>query len=812
MAEKLTVLKFGGTSMGTAASMTSVRTIVRGKEGHRVVVVSALSGVTDLLLRAAREAAQGDQWQQTLETIRQRHADVAAGLFGDPGPALDELRPLLTDLESLLKGVALLRELSRRSVETISGFGEQLSSRLLARFMPEATLVDTRPLIRTDFDGARNVVVETETDRRLQEAFHSLPEVAIMPGFISTNMAGEPTTLGRGGSDYTAALVAAALGAQTLEIWTDVDGFMSADPRIISSAYKLDHLTYQEAMELSHFGAKVIYPPTILPAFNKRIPIYILNTFNPGCPGTLIDDRREADQQRKVRGISSIRDVSLLTFQMIGMVGISGFSSRLFGALADGAINIILIAQASSEISISFVVESKEAERAVRLIEREFRQELSSGQAQHVHVKEGMAIVAAVGGEMRHNTGVSGRLFDAVGKNGVNVYAIAQGATEVNISFVVREQDLRKTLNTVHDTFFLSRCQTLRLFLAGVGTVGGKLLEKLALQEQKLRDEYRLEIRLVGVANSRQHLIDIAGIPPAEAKRRLTEQGKPSNAAQFCQALLDLNVAGSVFVDCTASPDVAGTYDRLLDNNVNVVTANKIASSSAYAHYRQLKRTAQDKGARFHYETNVGAALPIIAPIADLIRSGDHIRKMEAVLSGTLNYICSRLSSGDPLSAIVRDARQQGYSEPDPRVDLAGTDVARKILILAREAGFPLEMTDIDRTPFVPDELLNTPDVDTFLARLTELDEAFAQRCESLRQQGKRLRYVATLDNGQASTGFKEVDENDPLYHLEATNNIVLITSDNYNRHPLEIKGYGAGADVTATGVFADIIKVANLT
>lgn len=810
MAEELTVLKFGGTSMGTATSMRQVSEIVKGHPGRRIVVVSALSGVTDKLLQAARLAAAMEDWESVYAQIRTRHSEVARGLFGEEAPAMEEmLAPIFADLESLLKGVALLHELSRRSVETISGFGERLSSRMLSQLMPTARLVDTAPLIKTEADGSRNVVLEQPTNERLRLAFIHVSQVTIMPGFISSNLAGEPTTLGRGGSDYTAALVAAALGAKTLEIWTDVDGFMSADPRIISSAHKLEHLTYQEAMELSHFGAKVIYPPTILPVFKLHIPIYIKNTFNPTCPGTLIDDQPEEGASHKVRGISSIRDVSLLTFSMIGMVGISGFSSRLFGALAAGSINIILIAQASSEISISFVVESKESARAVELIEKEFRQELSAGEAQHVHVKPGMAIVAAVGGEMRHNTGVSGRLFDAIGKNGINVYAIAQGATEVNISFVVREQDLRKTLNTVHDTFFLSRCQTLRLFVAGVGTVGGKLLEKLAAQEQKLRGTYRLEIRIVGVANSKSHLLDIGGISAAEAKARLSAEGKPGSAADYCQAIIDINVAGSVFVDCTASQEVADTYDRLLENNINVVTANKIASSSAFSHYSELKRRAREKGVRFHYETNVGAALPIIGPIGDLIRSGDHVTGLEAVLSGTLNYICSRLSAGERLSTIVRDAKEQGYSEPDPRVDLAGTDVARKILILAREAGYALEMSDIARTPFLPAEYLTEEPLEAFFARLPELDAQFAERCQRLRDNGKVLRYVATLDNGHAATGFKEVDDNDPLFHLEATNNIVLVTSDNYHRHPLEIKGYGAGADVTATGVFADILKIA---
>lgn len=806
------VLKFGGTSMGTAKSIAEVKRIILSHKAPTIAVVSAVSGVTDMLLSAAKLASQGEDYSSTLNAIVGKHNVIVESLFSNPERVQALLLPLFSDLGSLLKGVSLLKELSNRSLDTISGFGERFSSLILSELMAGSKLVDSRPLIKTQAVGRRNIVIDDVTARNIAEAFQTMPDYTVMPGFISSNEANEPTTLGRGGSDYTAALVASALDAEVLEIWTDVDGFMSADPRVISRAYTLDHLTYEEAMELSHFGAKVIYPPTILPALKKRIPIYIKNTFNPTAPGTRIDDVESSDKNSKIRGISSIRDVSLLTFQMVGMVGISGVSMRIFKALADAFINVILISQASSELTVSFVVETRDADKAAAVIDAEFGQEIQSGHAQPTHVKKQMAVVAIVGDRMKHNTGVSGKLFDAVGKNGINIYAIAQGASEVNISFVIKEDDLRKTLNTVHDSFFLSRCQVLQVFLAGVGTVGGKLLEKLTAQADKLRNDYHLVIRIVGVANSKLMLVDEQGIDPAHAKERLKAEGQPTTPQEYAETIRRLNLAGSVFVDCTASADIAALYDNMLENNINVVTANKIASSSAYEHYLYLKTTARDKGVKFHYETNVGAALPIISPINDLIRSGDKVVKIEAVLSGTLNFISNALAAGRKLSEVIAEAKAKGYSEPDPRIDLSGIDVARKILIMAREAGYGLEMADIERTPFVPQSYLDVPDVETFMNKVAELDDEFDAKTKELSAKGLIRRYVATFENGKVSVGFKEVGEGSPLYFLDDTNNIVLINSDNYKLHPLEVKGYGAGADVTAAGVFADIIKVANLS
>lgn len=796
--------------MGCAKSINDVKKIISKYDKPVCAVVSAVGGITDMLLSAASLAAKGNDYTSTYNAIVAKHETIVGELFADPTPVMAKLAPLFADLSSLLKGVNLLKELSPRSLDTISGFGERLSSLILSELMSGSKLFDSQRLIKTNKIGCRNMVIDELTNSNIAAIKSELADVNIFPGFISSNESGEPTTLGRGGSDYTAALLAAGLDADVLEIWTDVDGFMSADPRIISRAYTLDHLTYSEAMELSHFGAKVIYPPTILPALKRNIPIYIKNTFNPTAEGTLIDGNESSGRKSKIKGISSIRNVSLLTLQCIGMVGVSGISMRLFGALASEYINVILISQASSENSISIVVESKDAAKAAEVINREFDHDIRAAHVNPVGVENDMAVVAIVGELMKHNTGVSGMLFNAVGINGINVYAIAQGASEVNISFVVKEEDLKKTLNVVHDAFFLSNYKVLHIFLAGIGTVGGKLVEKLMAQAEKLKNNDRLMIRIAGVANSKRMALNPQGLNPAGIKDLLAE-GEPATPQKFADAIKSLNLANSIFVDCTASADVAAIYDTMIENNINVVTANKIASSSAYEHYRKLKQTAKEKGVKFHYETNVGAALPIISPINDLIKSGDRIVKLEAVLSGTLNFIVNELSAEKPLSAVIAEAKEKGYSEPDPRVDLSGTDVARKILILAREAGYKLEIDDIDKTPFVPQEYLDTANVEEFMQKVKELDAEFEERRKQMEAKGLVLRYVATFENGKAKIGFKEVDEHDPLFYLEGSNNIVLINSDNYKAHPMQIKGYGAGADVTAAGVFADVIKVANL-
>lgn len=803
------VLKFGGTSMGSAKSINDVKKIIMSYDKPVCAVVSAVSGVTDMLLKMASLATKGEDYTETLNQMKAKHEAIVTELkLSDNKSLNEEISSLNAQLTTILSGVSILKELSPRSMDIIQSFGEKYSSRILSSIISGSKLHDSTKLIKTERIGTRHQVMEELTAQNIISIKQDLADVNIFPGFISSDINGEATTLGRGGSDYTAALLAAGFGASVLEIWTDVDGFMSADPRIISRAYKLDHLTYAEAMELSHFGAKVIYPPTILPVLKKNIPIYIKNTFNPTEVGTLIDSNETPDPKNKIKGISSIRNVSLLTLQCVGMVGVSGMSMRLFGTLAKEYINVILISQASSENNITICVETKDVNRAAQAISREFEKEIDDDLAS-VSIDNDMAVVAIVGAKMKCNTGVSGMLFNAVGKNGINIYAIAQGASEVNISFVVKEDDLKKTLNSVHDSFFLSHYKVMHIFLAGVGTVGGKLIEKLMAQAEKLMKNDRLLIRIAGVANSKRMALNPQGLNPANIKDLLSE-GQPSSPSIFAEAIKSLNLSNSVFVDCTASYDIAALYDTMLENNINVVTANKIASSSAYDHYRKLKQTAQDKGIKFHFETNVGAALPIISPINDLIKSGDRIVKLEAVLSGTLNFICNELSAEKPLSKVIAEAKEKGYSEPDPRIDLSGTDVARKILILARESGYKLEMEDIDKTPFVPQEYLDTKDVAEFMEKVKELDAKYERERQEREKKGLALRYVASFENGKAKIGFKEVDKSDPIYYLEGSNNIVLINSDNYSAHAMQIKGYGAGADVTAAGVFADIIKINN--
>lgn len=795
--------------MGSAKSINDVKKIIMSYDKPVCAVVSAVSGVTDMLLKMASLATKGEDYTETLNQMKAKHEAIVTELkLSDNKSLNEEISSLNAQLTTILSGVSILKELSPRSMDIIQSFGEKYSSRILSSIISGSKLHDSTKLIKTERIGTRHQVMEELTAQNIISIKQDLADVNIFPGFISSDINGEATTLGRGGSDYTAALLAAGFGASVLEIWTDVDGFMSADPRIISRAYKLDHLTYAEAMELSHFGAKVIYPPTILPVLKKNIPIYIKNTFNPTEVGTLIDSNETPDPKNKIKGISSIRNVSLLTLQCVGMVGVSGMSMRLFGTLAKEYINVILISQASSENNITICVETKDVNRAAQAISREFEKEIDDDLAS-VSIDNDMAVVAIVGAKMKCNTGVSGMLFNAVGKNGINIYAIAQGASEVNISFVVKEDDLKKTLNSVHDSFFLSHYKVMHIFLAGVGTVGGKLIEKLMAQAEKLMKNDRLLIRIAGVANSKRMALNPQGLNPANIKDLLSE-GQPSSPGIFAEAIKSLNLSNSVFVDCTASYDIAALYDTMLENNINVVTANKIASSSAYDHYRKLKQTAQDKGIKFHFETNVGAALPIISPINDLIKSGDRIVKLEAVLSGTLNFICNELSAEKPLSKVIAEAKEKGYSEPDPRIDLSGTDVARKILILARESGYKLEMEDIDKTPFVPQEYLDTKDVAEFMEKVKELDAKYERERQEREKKGLALRYVASFENGKAKIGFKEVDKSDPIYYLEGSNNIVLINSDNYSAHAMQIKGYGAGADVTAAGVFADIIKINN--
>lgn len=807
------VLKFGGTSVGSAESIQKVKKIVESIDDQVVVVVSAVGGITDRLILAARMAGDGDKaCFVELDSIIDAHSLIIDSLFGKDKEEVNQLiEPELDELKSILKGVFLIKELSNKSLESLSGMGERLSSKIIASYLNNTKWFDSRKYIKTVYENGRNHVVVETTEKLLRQVKPSLDKISLFPGFISSNQRNENTTLGRGGSDYTAALLAAAFNAKALEIWTDVDGFMTADPRVISRAYCIDRMSYAEAMELSHFGAKVIYPPTILPVYQKNIPIRIKNTFNPEASGTLINSEREKIISKQIKGISSIKGVSLLTVQGIGMVGVAGISMRLFSSLAGCAINVILISQASSENSISIVIDSDQTQIARNAIESEFKREIELRQINNILIDDQMAVVAIVGDNMKHTTGISGLLFNSVGKNGVNVFAIAQGASELNISFVIKEKDIKKAINVIHEAFFLSDYSRLNLFLAGKGTVGSKLLNKIRSQSEKLVKENKLRIRLVGVAGSRSMIFDREGLNQENVIEKLEKEGELGTIKSFRDRIIEMNLANSIFVDCTASEEVASVYQSLLDANISVVTANKIASSSSYPAYHKLKETAREKGVKFYFETNVGAGLPIIAPINDLVRSGDKIVRLEAVVSGTLNFIVNTLSEHHPLSEVIAQAKAMGYSEPDPRVDLSGTDVVRKLLILARESGYIMEKDDVEVEPFVPQEYLALPSLELFLEKVAELNVSYEKRRKELDLVGKRLRYAARLIDGKAKVGMIEVDKHHPFYDLEGSNNIILIWSENYFEHPMQIKGYGAGADVTASGVFADIIKVANI-
>lgn len=805
------VLKFGGTSVASAENIRRVKEIVQKQNEDVIVVVSALGGVTDLILQAARVAASGTgDFHPVLSEIKNRHAQAVSELFNGEGPVVYIAEELLDELEQILTGITLVGELTPKTLDRIAGIGERISSHLVAQFIPGAVRKDSAELIQTDsYFGKARVDFEV-TNQKIRDAFASFSGIAVIPGFIAKNIKGEFTTLGRGGSDYTAAIMAAALHVEALEIWTDVDGFMTADPRVISKAYTIPELTYSEAMELSHFGAKVIYPPTILPVYQEGIPIRIKNTFKPENEGTLILSSAQTPKERPIKGISSISGITLLTLQGIGMVGVTGISMRLFTALARVNVNVILISQASSENSISVAIDEHAVEVAESAICEEFEKEIEMGQVSKIDIESGLSVVAIVGENMKHTTGIAGNLFSTIGKNGINVIAIAQGASELNISWVVKTSELRKTLNVVHESFFLSENVELNVFLMGIGTVGSNLLQQMQKQQKKLLDEKHLKIKLTGVANSRKMAFLREGIDMTSFSEKLEKSEQKSGLPGFIHEMKEMNIYNSVFVDCTASDEVSGYYKEILNANISVVTANKVAASSDYKNYLDLKDVAKQKGVKFLFETNVGAGLPIINTLNDLVNSGDRILKIEAVLSGTLNFIFNTISANVPLSKTILMAKEQGYSEPDPRVDLSGLDVARKILILARESGYPLEMDDISVKRFIPDALFDGS-LDDFWENVKALDDEFEENRRRLEAENKKWRFVARFEEEKAQVGLQEVDSRHPFYDLEGSNNLVMYTTERYNEFPMLIKGYGAGASVTAAGVFADLIKVSNI-
>jgi aspartokinase/homoserine dehydrogenase 1 len=804
------VLKFGGTSVGSSENIRKVKSIVESQNGDVIVVVSALGGITDKILGAARNAAVGNEkFHDDLAEIKTRHLQAIHELFNGAGSIKIIVTELLDELEQILTGITLVGELTAKTLDRIAGIGERISSHIVAQFLGAAR-IDASEFIRTDSNFGKAAVDFAVTNKNIKEIFADFKGVAVVPGFISKNIKGEFTTIGRGGSDYTAAIISAALDVEILEIWTDVNGFMTADPRVISKAYTIPELTYSEAMELSHFGAKVIYPPTILPVYKKHIPILIKNTFEPENQGTRISHSPENGAERIIKGISSISGIALVTLQGIGMVGVTGISMRLFTALAHANVNVILISQASSENSISIAIEESAVEIARIAIQSDFEKEIINGQISKITIEAKLSIVAIVGENMKHSTGIAGKLFSTIGKSGVNIIAIAQGASELNISWVVRNEVLRKTLNVVHESFFLSENVELNVFLMGIGTVGGNLLEQLQKQQAKLLKEKHLNIKLTGVANSRKMVFDRDGIEITTFKERLDSSEMKSDLKGFANEIKSMNIYNSVFVDCTASDVVSSIYKEILGSNISIVTANKEAASSAYKNYAEIKKIAKQKGVKFLFETNVGAGLPIINTLNDLVNSGDKILRIEAVLSGTLNYIFNTISSEIPLSQTIKMAKEEGYSEPDPRIDLSGVDVARKVLILARESGYVMEMQDIKINRFIPDSFFRGT-LDDFWNDISQLDDEFEQKRIKLAAGNKKWRFVARFENGIAEVGLQEVDSKHPFYDLEGSNNLVIYTTERYQQFPMLIKGYGAGASVTAAGVFADLIRVSNI-
>ena len=806
------VLKFGGTSVGSENGLLNIKAIVERQEKPVIVVVSALGGVTDLLLRTASVASQGnDEYRSLFHTIVERHHDIINKVITDrPAELIGQADILLDELASIYQGVYLIRDLSPKTQATIVSYGERLSSLIVARLMSGSKLHDSRCFIKTA-NLHHSPVLESELTRELVvKEFHHEPEpcIHVVPGFISSDVhTGEVTNLGRGGSDYTASIIAAALNASQLEIWTDVDGFMTADPRVIPTAYTISTLSYIEAMELCNFGAKVIYPPTIYPVCVKNIPIIVKNTFNPEGPGTVILNSHNEDG-KPIKGISSIGGTALITVTGLSMVGVIGVNRRIFTALAQNGISVFMVSQASSENSTSIGVRDQDADDAIRVLDQEFAKEIEEGAMFPMHAECGLATVAIVGENMKHTPGIAGKLFGTLGRSGISVIACAQGASETNISFVVPGKFLRKSLNVIHDSFFLSEYKELNLFICGVGTVGNMLIEQIHSQQAKLRETHRLKLNVVGIASSRHAIFSREGIDLINY-RELLDNSPESSPEKLRQGILDMNIFNSVFVDCTASKDIAMLYQSLLDHNISVVAANKIAASGSYDLYRKLKSTALRRGVKYLFETNVGAGLPIIGTINDLVSSGDRILRIEAVLSGTLNFIFNALSPEVPFSDAVRLAKELGYSEPDPRIDLKGQDVIRKLVILTREAGYMVEQEEVEKNLFIPEEFFNGS-LEDFWKRLPELDSEFERQRRELDAEGKRWRFVARMESGRMSVGLEAVDSTHPFYNLEGSNNIVLLTTERYREFPMQIQGYGAGAEVTAAGVFANIMSTSN--
>jgi len=809
------VIKFGGSSVAGAENIKKVMAIVSESiaKDTTILVVSAMGGITDRLIKTGELAADGDiNYRQLLEEMELRHLDTVRSLLPihQQSATLSRVKQQFNQLEGICEGIFLLGELSTRTRDKIVSFGELLSSLIISAALEAAHIqqrwLDSREVIITDSHFGRANVDFATTNQRIQDFIVQHPSVLyVVPGFIATDAFGHTTTLGRGGSDYTAAIFASAVDARQLEIWTDVSGLMTADPRLVQHPRVIPRISYLEAMELSHFGAKIIYPPTIQPVMTKNIPVWIKNTFAPDDFGTIIEQQAPASDSF-IRGITSISKISLLSLEGSGMVGIPGFSKRVFEVLADRGINVVLITQSSSEHSICIGINEADASQAKEVVDRAFQMEISAGKVDPLQVESGLAVLALVGEQMKSHPGVSGKMFGVLGRNGINVRAIAQGSSEKNISAVLSEKDIKKAINVLHEEFFETTYKQLNIFIAGTGNVGGKLIGQLYSQFGYLQEHLRLQIRVVGLANSKKICIQEEGIDLSDWKAQLTSAPE-GNIHDFVTAIRSANLRNSVFVDVTANESVAGVYAALLEKSISVVACNKIACSSGYEHYRYLKLLAREYGASFLFETNVGAGLPVIGTLNDLLRSGDAIRSIKAVLSGTLNFVFNNYDGAIPFSQIVRQAQLEGYTEPDPRLDLGGTDVMRKIMILARESGQALEMSDIVNHPFLPASCFEGT-VDDFYSEMERQESHFKQLYEAAAADHCKLKFVATYEDGKASVGLEHIPVGSDFYHLYGKDNLVLFFTERYPELPMVIKGAGAGAEVTASGVFADIIRV----
>ena len=812
-------MKFGGTSVGSVKSIVSLKKIVETEARKQpvVVVVSAMNGITDKLIATSQMAKSGDEhYRDEFNAMVNRHHQMIDTIITDPKKRVDlfnSVDQLFEQLRSIYYGVYLIHDLSEKTQDTIISYGERLSSHIVAAMIKNGVRMNARDFVRTEHKQGKHVLDTELTHRLIKETFCPIIDnpanktICVVPGFIARDRnTHETTNLGRGGSDLTAATIAAALDAEVLEIWTDVDGFMTADPKVIKSAYTINELSYVEAMELCNFGAKVIYPPTIYPVCIKNIPIKVKNTFNPEHPGTLIKEKID-DDMKPIKGISSIKGTTLITVTGLSMVGVIGVNRRIFTTLADRGISVFMVSQASSENSTSIGVRDEDAAAAVEVLNKEFAKEIETGAMFPMQAESGLATIAIVGENMKHTPGIAGKLFGTLGRSGISVIACAQGASETNISFVVDGRFLRKSLNVLHDSFFLSEYKVLNLFICGIGTVGGMLLEQIRTQQKILMQSKRLKLNVVGISDVYNFILDRDGID-LDNYEKILRAGEPANTDNMRDEIVKMNIFNSVFVDCTASRQIAALYQTLLEHNISVVAANKIAASSDYDSYLKLKQTARDRGVWFRYETNVGAGLPIIGTINDLCNSGDKILKIEAILSGTLNFIFNEIAADVPFSETVRRAKEQRYSEPDPRIDLSGTDVIRKLVILTREAGYKVEQEDVEKHLFVPDSYFEGS-LDDFWAKLPELDADFEARRKVLEAEGKRWRFVATMEDGKTNVALKEVPYGHPFYGLEGSNNIVMLTTERYKEYPMLIQGYGAGA--AAAGVFANIMSIANI-